>query len=164
MRKLHRYHLTDEERQELREILRKHGSAKKHRGARILLLADEAREGGPMIDREIAEVVGCCRETVETTRRRMVEGGIQKVLEPAKSKRVYLRKLNGAQEAKLIALCCQSPPEGRVRWTLHLLADKLVELEIVDSISHEAVRQVLNKNKLKPWQKKQWCIPPLGQR
>lgn len=69
------------------------------------------------------------------------------------------RKIQGDEEARLIALCCSGAPEGRCRWTLELLADKLVSLDIVDSISPQTVGRVLQKNELKPWQKKEWCIP-----
>ena len=64
------------------------------------------------------------------------------------------------QEAHLIALVCSAPPDGRDHWSLRLVADRLVELEVVEQVSHETVRQVLKKNELKPWQKKHWCIPP----
>ena len=74
--------------------------------------------------------------------------------------REYPHKLDGEQEAHLIALVCSAPPEGHQRWTLRLLADKMVVLEYVESVSHETVRQVLHKNELKPWQRQEWCIPP----
>ena len=72
------------------------------------------------------------------------------------------RKLSGRQEAHLVAIACSSPPEGHVSWTLHLLADKVVELEFAGSISLETVRQILKKNELKPWKKKEWCIPKVS--
>ena len=72
------------------------------------------------------------------------------------------RKLSGRQEAHLVAIACSSPPEGHVSWTLHLLADKVVELEFAGSISLETVRQTLKKNELKPWKKKEWCIPKVS--
>ena len=72
------------------------------------------------------------------------------------------RKLDGRQEAHLVAIACSSPPEGHVSWTLHLLADKVVELGFAGSISLETVRQILKKNELKPWKKREWCIPKLS--
>src|SRR5205085_11934648 len=83
-------------------------------------------------------------------------------LSHSKSSTPRLRKLDGEQEGLLIALTCSPPEEGEDRWTLQLLADKLVELQVVESIAREAVRQVLQKNELKPWLNKQWCIPPEG--
>jgi hypothetical protein len=74
--------------------------------------------------------------------------------------RAYRRKLDGEQEAHLIALACTPPPVGRRRWTPRLLADKFVELHYVDSVSYETIRQVLKKNRLKSWLTKRWCIPP----
>jgi hypothetical protein len=70
------------------------------------------------------------------------------------------RRLDGEHEAHVIALVCSAPPDGREHWSLRRLSDRLVELEVVEQVSHETVRQVLNKNELKPWQKKHWCIPP----
>src|SRR5438105_2181980 len=70
------------------------------------------------------------------------------------------RRLDGEHEAHLIALACSQPPGGREQWSLRRLSDRLVELEVVEQVSHETVRQVLKKNELKPWQKKQWWIPP----
>ena len=83
--------------------------------------------------------------TVERVRERFVEQGLEAALVPARSKRIYARKLDGRQEAKLIALACSKPPAGKKRWTLRLLADEAVELEIADSLSYETVRQTLKK-------------------
>ena len=74
-----------------------------------------------------------------------MEQGLEAALVPARSRRVYARKLDGRQEARLIALACSKPPAGKKRWTLRLLADEMVELEVVDSLSHETVRQALKK-------------------
>ena len=86
-------------------------------------------------------------KTVERVRQRFVEQGLEAALVPAKSTRVYERKLDGKQEAQLIALACSAPPAGKKRWTLRLLADELVELEVADSVSHETVRQTLKKTR-----------------
>ncbi len=69
-------------------------------------------------------------------------------------------RIDGEQEAQLIAICCSEAPEGRARWTLKLLSNQLVEMGVVESIAPETVRQTLKKNELKPWLKKEWCIPP----
>jgi transposase len=114
--------------------------------AQILLKADEAKGGPAWTDVAIAEAVGCGRVTVERVRQRFVEEGLERALTPyRKPRREYPTKLDGEQEAKLIATACSAPPGGRSRWTLRLLADVLVELEVVESISHEAVRQALKK-------------------
>ena len=83
--------------------------------------------------------------TIGRVRQRFVEDGLEAALRPKPSPRVYARKLDGAQEAKLLALACSGPPEGRRRWTLRLLAERMVELEIVPELSHETVRQTLKK-------------------
>lgn len=84
-------------------------------------------------------------KTVERVRQRFVEQGLEAALVPAKSKRIYSRKLDGGQEARLIALACSTPPAGKERWTLCLVADQAVELGIADSLSQETVRQTLKK-------------------
>ncbi len=95
-------------------------------------------------DELVADAFGCHRNTVANVRQRFVEHGLEAALE--RQKRTYPPRLvDGKLEAQIIALRCSSPPEGRARWTLRLLADKLVELEIVPAISHETVRQVLKK-------------------
>lgn len=132
--------LTVEERDTLRQLLRR-GSARVRRltRARILLLADEDRT-----DEEIAHALQVGRSTVERTRRRFVEGGLDRALKdrprPGKA-----RLLDGKQEAFLVALACSDPPEGRERWTMQLLADRLIELRVVDSITDETVRRLLKK-------------------
>jgi len=160
MRKIYRVQLEEEERQQLKQIINKgKAAAHKQRRARILLLADEEHEHG-MCDTAIAESVFVSLRTVERTRQCFVEHGLETSLKRKNPDRQYLRKLDGRAEAHLIALACSKAPEGQARWTLRLLADQLVELEIVPSISHETVRATLHKNELKPWRKKQWCIPP----
>jgi transposase len=117
--------------------------------AQVLLTADEAVGGPAWPVAKIAAAVGCGTATVERIRRRFVEEGLERALSPyRKAQREYRTKLDGEQEAKLIATACSAPPEGRSRWTLRLLADKLVELKVVESISHEAVRQALKKTNL----------------
>lgn len=137
--------LTSEERQELLELNRKgNESVRKVRRARILLKADEGWK-----DKEIMAALDTSSTTVERTRKRFVEGGLEEALneDPRPGQR---RKLDGRGEAHLIALACSEAPVGHSHWTLRLLADKLVELGVVDSISHETVRQTLKKTSLSP--------------
>jgi hypothetical protein len=146
MAKLYRVTLTQQERQELQELIsRGKGDARKLAHARILLQADESGRGPRRTDQEIAESLDTATRTVERVRERFVEQGFEAALVPARSKRVYARKLDGRQEARLIALACSKPPAGKARWTLRMLADEMVELEVVDSLSHETVRQALKK-------------------
>jgi hypothetical protein len=88
-----------------------------------------------------------------------VQHGVQEAIVPQAIQRARRRRLDGTQEAYLIALTCSAPPDGCVRWTLRMLANTLVELGYVETVSHETVRKALLANKLKPWIKKQWCIP-----
>ncbi len=114
--------------------------------ARVLLQADQSAAGLGWTDARIAEGLGVTTRTVENIRRRFVEQGLQAALERKKQCRPPReRLLDGAKEAKLVALCCSKAPNGRRRWTLQLLADRLVELNIVDSISYETVRRTLKK-------------------
>lgn len=146
MAKRYRVTLTRPERQELQQLIsRGKADARKLAHARILLQADEA-EGGPgRTDEQIASALDTATRTVERIRERFVEQGLDAALLPRPSKRVYARKLDGRQEAKLIALACSKPPAGKARWTLRLLAEEMVELDVVDSLSHETVRQTLKK-------------------
>lgn len=147
MTKRYRVTLEADERAEIEALLAKgKADVRRLKHAQILLKADEAEGGPAWPDLQIAEAVGCGRATVERVRRRFVEEGLELALSPYRTpRREYRTKLDGEQEAKLIATACSRPPEGRSRWTLRLLADKLVELEVVASISHEAVRQALKK-------------------
>jgi transposase len=121
-------------------------SALKLAHARILLKADAGADGPAWSDALIAEALEVDVTTVERVRQRFVEQGLDAALDRKKQARPSReRKLDGAGEARLVALACSNPPEGRAAWTLQLLADKLVELHIVDSISDETVRQVLKK-------------------
>ena len=146
MAKRYRVTLTQPERQELGQLIsRGKADARKLAHARILLQADEA-EGGPRrTDEQIASSLDTSTRTVERVRERFVEQGLEAALLPRPSKRIYARKLDGRQEAKLIALACSKPPAGKARWTLRLLAEELVELEVVDAVSYETVRQTLKK-------------------
>lgn len=149
--KKYRVKLTKEEHDDLRELISQgKAAACKLVHARILLHADEASEAGPLKDTDIAKAVYCSRLTVERVRKRFVEEGIEFALNPKVQKRHRSKKLDGEGEAFLIATACSSAPEGRSDWTLQLLANRLIECEIVDSISAEAVRQTLKKTNLNP--------------
>jgi hypothetical protein len=114
--------------------------------ARILLKADQADGGPAWDDARIADALDCGTRTVERVRQRFVERGPEAALGRKPQDRPSReRKLDGAAEARLIATACSAPPKGHARWTLKLLADKLVELEVVDSVSDETVRRALKK-------------------
>jgi transposase len=143
--------LTSKERQQLKELINKgRVAAYKQRHARILLLTDENAGRKHMTNAQIARVVSCGTATVERLRRRFVEKGFEAALERHKSRRQYEYKLDGDAEAHLTALACSNPPRGHKRWTLRLLADRMVELEVVDSLSYQTVRRTLKKTRLSP--------------
>jgi transposase len=149
MEKRYRVTLLESERDELQKLVSVGKSAaQKLVRARILLLADQAEGGPAKSDPEIVESLGCGRASVERIRKRFVEEGLEMALNPKQSQRVYERKLDGRAEAHLIALACGAPPEGRSRWTLRLLSDRMVVLEHVESVSYETVRRVLKKTSL----------------
>jgi transposase len=146
--KKYRVTLTEEERQQLEQLIsRGKGAARKLLHARILLKADE-RVGWS--DERISEALDVSLSTIGRVRERFVEEGLAVALERKAPNRVYQRRLDGAQEAHLVALVCSPPPEDRGRWTLQLLADKMVELDYVESVSKETVRQTLKKMNLSP--------------
>jgi transposase len=153
--------LAKEERASLSKLIAQgEASARKLLHARILLKADSG-EGGPgWTDQAISAALEIGTATVERVRQRLVEEGLGAALNRHRPHTPRLRKLDGEQEAHLIALVCSQPEEGQDRWTLQLLADKLVQLRIVESISRETIRQVFKHNELKPWRNKQWCIAP----
>lgn len=141
--------LTQEERQELDAIITKgRVAARKRIHAQILLQADEADRKKGWIDTDIAEAYHVSARTVERVRQRFVEGGLQTALQPRAPQENRSRKFDGKKEAQLITLACGSAPEGYARWTLQLLADKMVELKYMESISDEGVRNVLKKTNL----------------
>ena len=149
--KKYRVELTAEEQEELKALLAKgREAAYKQRHARILLLSDENQKQGPMMDREIARALDVGTATVERVRRRCVEEGVESALGRREQVNRGRKKLDGTGEAHLIALACSPPPEGRVSWTLQMLADGLVAGEIVESISDETVRRTLKKTNSSP--------------
>jgi transposase len=143
-----KYHvtLTDDERSMLRDLLSAgKAPARTLTHARILLKADESRDGPAWSDEAIRKAFDVGLSTVARVRERFVEAGLEAALERHKPRRDYGHLVDGECEAHLVALACSAPPAGHQRWTLRLLADKLVEREYIDSIWHETVRQVLKK-------------------
>lgn len=138
--------LTDEERGELQELISKgKGAARRLCHARILLKAD-AHPGGPdWTDAAIGEAVEVGTATVERVRKRFVEEGLAEALSHQKPQRQYERRLDGCAEAHLIATTCSAAPEGRRRWTLQLLAERMVVLGHVETVSRETIRRTLKK-------------------
>jgi transposase len=146
--KKYRVTLTEEERKTLEQLIsRGKGAARKLLHARILLKADE---NVGWSDERISEALDVSLSTIGRVRERFVEEGLEVALARKAPQRVYQRRLDGAQEAHLVALVCSPPPEDRGRWTLQLLADKMVELEYVESVSKETIRQTLKKMNLSP--------------
>ena len=149
--KKYRIRLTTDEQQELKALVsRGRAAAYKQTHARILLMSDESRSDGGMKDADITSALGVGQSTVERIRKRCVEEGIESALNRKKQMRRRQKRLDGEGEARLVAIACSEPPDGRVSWTLNLLADQLVESEIVETISTETVRQVLKKTNSNP--------------
>lgn len=146
MKKKYIVRLTAAERQGLEDLVRK-GKTAAHRRthAQILLWADEGDHGPGLLDSEVADTVGVNERTVSRLRQRCVEEGLEAALERKARVREKRRVLDGDGEAHLVALMCSEPPSGQSRWTLHLLGERLVELRVVDSISHETIRGSLKK-------------------
>jgi transposase len=138
--------LSAEEREELERVIRSQKvAALKRWRAELLLQADAGPEGSGPTDAEVAGALGVAPLSVHRVRQAYVERGLAAALERTPSSGRKPRKLDGAQEARLIAVACGPAPEGRARWTMQLLADRLVELHVVDSVSPECVRQTLKK-------------------
>ena len=147
MGKRYRVTLTAEERGWLTELISK-GTAKARRlaHARVLLQADESQGAPALADEAVAAAVRVSTRTVERVRRLSVEEGPEAALRThVPGARLYKTKFDGEQEARLISVACSRPPDGKSRWTLRMLAERLVELKVVDSVSREAVRGALKK-------------------
>ena len=152
--KLYRVNLTREERKHLLGITRRgKSSGRKVKRSLILCKADEG-----LTDQQVAEALMVGPATVGRVRQRFVEGGLKRALDdlPRPGQR---RKLDGRQEAHLVAVACSAAPEGHTRWTLRLLADEAVKLELTDSISRETVRQVLKKTNSSPGGRRSGASP-----
>jgi transposase len=150
----YRVELSQAERDQLTAMLRGgHHAARKLKRAQILLAAD-----GGATDAAIAASVGVGESTVYRTKRRFVEGNLELALSE-EPRAAPPRKLSGKEEALLVATACSSPPQGRARWTLELLAGEMVRLTDHSGLSRETVRRRLAENELKPWRQDMWCIP-----
>ena len=155
--KIYHVALAPEQREDLtRQSTSQRHSARERKRARVLLLADEAQEGGATPDAAIAAQVKVCPLTVCRVRQRFAQAkdrghdALQAALRHKEQERRKPRALDGAAEAHLIALTCAAPPDGRKRWSLHLLKDTLIEQRVTDTVSHETVRQTLKKTSSRP--------------
>ncbi len=149
--KTYRVTLTVDERAMLHDLVASGAApARTLTHARILLKADESTKGPGWTDAAICTALDVGSATVARVRQRFVEESLDAALHRRPPRRDYSHLVDGACEAHLVALTCSSPPEGQNRWTLRLLADKLVELAYIDAISHETVRQVLKKTNSSP--------------
>jgi len=146
-KKIYVVKLTAEERAELEGVVRKGKAAGwKVQRAHVLLKCDTGRPGPAWIDQRIADAFGCTSRSVENWRKQAVEEGpLSLLVRKARDAPPTPCKLDGEQQAHLVKLACSQPPEGRARWTMQLLAERLVQLEVVDEISHETVRRTLKK-------------------
>jgi transposase len=146
MKKKYPVVLTDPQRQQLQDLIGAGiAPARKLTHARVLLKADQDPGGPGWVDEVIAAAVEVSQPTVARIRKQCVEQGLEAALDRRAPRRVYERKLDGAQEARLVALTCGAAPAGHTRWSLRLLADRLVELEIAEEVSYQTVRRVLKK-------------------
>lgn len=118
--------------------------------ARLLLKTDRGPAGPALPDQAVAEAVEVSQPTIARVRRQYVEQGLEAALNRRPPRREYAHKLSGEEEARLITVACSQPPAGQARWSLRLLADRLVELEIVDTVSYQTVRRVLKKTNSSP--------------
>jgi|SRR5438270_1715909 len=151
MRKKYPVTLPPTERDQLNELIAMGTApARKLMHARILLKADDSPDGPAWVDERIAEAVEVSQPTIARVRRQYVEQGLEAALNRRAPRRVYERKLDGEQEARLVAIACSTPPDGQARWSLRLLADRLVELEVAESVSYQTVRRILKKTSSSP--------------
>jgi len=147
--KIYKVTLTSEERAQLTSIVtRGKGNARRIRRAQMLLLADENQPEGAWKDADIAKALSAHARTVERTREKCVELGIEAALNHTRPKKTRSKVLDGAAEARLIQLACSQAPDGHEQWTMQMLADKLIELEVVETVSRETVRTTLKKMNL----------------
>lgn len=143
--------LTKDEVDELRSIIGKGShTSLTFRTAYILLNCDEGEYSEKVTNEQISKVLKIGMRTIDRVKKKFFEEGLESVLERRPSSRIYDSKVDGDTEAKLVTLCCSKPPEGFAKWSLRLLADKMVELNYIESISHVTVRNVLKKTNLNP--------------
>jgi DNA-binding transcriptional ArsR family regulator len=146
MKKKYPIILTQTEREQLKDLIAAGTApARKLTHARILLKADQSPQGPAWVDEEVADAVEVSQPTVSRVRKQYFEEGMEAALNRRPTNREYHRKLDGEHEARLVALACSEPPEGQARWSLRLLADRMVELEVVEEISYQTVRRTLKK-------------------
>lgn len=162
MNKEYMVKLSSQERKHLNKLLSNGNEpAKKHKIARILLGADESRGGMGYTDEEIAdEIIEVSTKTIGRIRKRYAEGGLEEVFRKRFTPRYSRRKFDGEGEAHLVAICCSEAPEGRSRWTLRLLSDKVVECEITETASYETIRRTLKKTNLNHGKRENGAFPP----
>jgi transposase len=156
--------LNREQIRQLEDLIKKgEAPARNIMHAHILLKSDKGPWGPRWHDKQIQEAFAVGKTQIKRVRKRFVETGIEEAIKRKKQPdRPQKQKIDGEQEAQIIATMCTERPEGQERWTLRAIAARSVALEIVTSVSHETVRTVLKKNQLKPWLSKQWCIGPTG--
>ncbi len=141
--------LTKPEVDELMSIIRKGShTTQTYRTAYILLNCDEGEFADKVTNEQICKILKIGMRTIDRVKKKFMEEGLEACLERRPSSRVYDRKVDGDVEAKLVTLCCSAPPKGRAKWSLRLLADKMVELNYVESISYVTVRDILKKTNL----------------
>jgi DNA-binding transcriptional ArsR family regulator len=146
MKKKYPVILTQTEREQLKDLIAAGTApARKLTHARILLKVDQSPEGPAWVDEEVADAVEVSQPTVSRVRKQYFEEGMEAALNRRPPNREYHRKLDGEQEARLVGLACSEPPEGQARWSLRLLADRMVELSVVEDISYQTVRRTLKK-------------------
>ena len=148
-------HLNKSEREDLMTIISKGShSSQTFRSAYILLNCDEGKYAEKITNEQISKVLKIGMRTIDRVKKRFVEEGMDATLERKPTSRIYDVKADGDVEAKLVTLCCSEPPKGYAKWSLRLLADKMVELRYTESISYETVRRVLKKTTLNPGKSK----------
>ena len=147
--KIYKVTLTNEERAELAALVSKgKGNVRRLRRAQILLLADETQPGGAWKDADIAKALNAHARTVERTREKCVAEGLEAALNHTRPTKRRSKVLDGAAEARLAQLACSQAPAGHEQWSMQMLADKLIELEVVETVSRETVRTTLKKMNL----------------
>lgn len=148
-------HLSKSEREELKSIISKGShTSQTFRAAYILLNCDEGKYSEKVTNEQISKVLKVGMRTIDRIKKRFMEDGMEITLDRKPTSRIYDVKADGDLEAKLVKLCCSDPPKGYAKWSLRLLADKMVELKYAESISYETVRRVLKKTNLNPGKSK----------
>lgn len=143
--------LTKSEVEELKGIINKGShTSQTFRAAYILLNCDEGKYSEKVTNEQLAKVLKIGMRTIDRIKKKFIEEGMEATLDRKPTSRIYDRKVDGDVEAKLVTLCCGDPPKGHAKWSLRLLADKMVELKYVESISYVTVREVLKKTNLNP--------------